>query len=61
MLFLPIILNSSQKYTMESDIALVHNMSENKKKVKLNSNIHPNMLSEIMRQLEKGGCGESLA
>ena len=36
-------------------------LQENKKKVKLNSNIHPNMLSEIMRLLENGGRGESLA
>ena len=30
---------------------------ENKEKVKLNSNMHPNSLSEIMRLLENGGCG----
>ena len=36
-------------------------LQENKEKVKLNSNIHPNMLSEIMRLLENGGRGESLA
>ena len=61
MLFFPIVLNSSLKYMTESDIALVHNMSENKKKVKLNSNIHPNILSEIIRLLKNGGRGESLA
>ena len=30
-------------------------------KVKLNSNIHSNILSEIMILRENGGCGESLA
>ena len=30
-------------------------------KVKLNSNIHPNILSEITIMRENGGCGESLA
>ena len=57
--FSPIVRNSSLKYTTESDIALVHEMSE-KKKVKLNSNIHPNILSEIIRLLKNGGGGGNL-
>ena len=43
------------------DIVSVHDMLENKMKVKLNSNIHPNILSEITILRENGGCGESLA
>ena len=29
-------------------------------KVKVNTNIHQNILSEIMRLLENGGCGRNL-
>ena len=43
------------------DIVSVHYLQENKIKVKLNSNIRPNILSEIMILRENGGCGESLA
>ena len=43
------------------DIVSVHYLQENKMKVKLNSNIRPNILSEIMILRENGGCGESLA
>ena len=43
------------------DIVSVYDMQENKMKVKLDSNIHPNILSEIMILPENGGCGESLA
>ena len=39
----------------------VYYMHENKMKVKLNSNIHPNILSEIMILQENEGYGESLA
>ena len=38
----------------------VYYMHENKMKVKLNSNIHPNILSEIMILGENGGCGKIL-
>ena len=43
------------------DIVSVHYLQENKMKLKLNSNIRPNILSEIMILRENGGCGESLA
>ena len=38
----------------------VYYMHENKMKLKLNSNIHPNILSEIMILGENGGCGKIL-
>ena len=44
-----------------SDIVSVYDMQENKMKLKLNSNIHPNILSEIMILRENEGYGESLA
>ena len=52
---------SSNNDRLFSDIVSVLDMLENKMKVKVNSNIHPNILSEIMILRENGGCGESLA
>ena len=43
------------------DIVSVHDMLENKMKLKLKSIIHPNILSEIMVLRENGVCGESSA
>ena len=43
------------------DIVSVHYLQENKMKVKLNSNIRPNILSEIMILRENEGYSESLA
>ena len=52
---------SSNNDRLFSDIVSVLDMLENKMKVKVNSNIHPNILSEIMILRENGGCGERLA
>ena len=43
------------------DIVSVHYLQENKMNMKLNSNIRPNILSQIMILGENGGCGERLA
>ena len=46
---------------MMPNIVSVYGMQENEMKVKLYSNVHSDILSEIMILRENGGCGESLA
>ena len=57
----PMVISGASSPKMMPDIVSVYGMQENKMKVKLNSNIHSNIFSEIMILRENGGCGESLA
>ena len=58
---IPLVISGASSPKMMPDIVSVYDMQENKMKVKLYSNIHSNILSEIMILRENGGCGESLA
>ena len=58
---IPFVISGASSPKMMPDIVSVYGMQENKMKVKLNSNIHSNIFSEIMILWENGGCSESLA
>ena len=57
----PMVISGASSPKMMPDIVSVYDMQENKMKVKLYSNIHSNILSEIMILQENGDCGQSLA
>ena len=57
----PMVISGASSPKMMPDIVSVYDMQENKMKVKLNSNIHSNILSEIIIIQENGCCGGDLA